>query len=368
MAYPIRIGVVGCGNISDIYIQNLQAQPDVEVIACSARTLAHAEQTAQKYNIPKAMDTESLLQDPDIDVVLNITTPKSHYDICRRALENGKHVYLEKPLSITFEEGRELIALAQQKGLRLGCAPDTFLGGGLQTCRKLIDSGAIGRPLAATAFLGWHGPEHEHPNPAFLYQYGAGPMFDYGPYYLTALVQLLGPAKAVCGMAGKGYQTRTVTCPGENQGTVFPVEVPTHVTGSIQFESGAIATMLTSFDMWGHSLPHIEIYGTEGTLRVPNPDKFGGPVLLLKAGQTTFTEVPLQFGHTKNSRGIGLADMLSCMKEGVPHRAAGQTALHVLEIMCAFMDSAARQQYITLTTSCRQAAPLPNENGGFTSC
>ncbi|MGN1007650.1 MAG: Gfo/Idh/MocA family protein, partial [Butyricicoccus sp.] len=169
MAQPIRVGVVGCGNISDIYIQNLQAQPGVEVAACSARTLAHAEKTAHQYGILKAMDTDSLIQDPDIDVVLNITTPKSHYDICRRALEAGKHVYVEKPLSIEVEEGRALVTLARKNGLRLGCAPDTFLGGGIQTCRKLIDDGAIGRPLAAAAFLGWHGPESEHPNPAFLY-------------------------------------------------------------------------------------------------------------------------------------------------------------------------------------------------------
>lgn len=355
MIHPIRIGVVGCGNISDIYIQNLQALPGIEVAACSARTLAHAEKTAQKYHIAKAVDTDTLIADPDIDVVLNITTPKSHYDICRRALEAGKHVYAEKPLSIELEEGEALVALAKEKNLRLGCAPDTFLGGGLQTCRKLIDDGVIGHPIAATAFLGWHGPEGEHPNPAFLYQYGAGPIFDYGPYYLTALVQMLGPAKMVCGIAGKGYETRTVTCPGPNKGTTFPVEVPTHVTGSIQFESGAIATILTSFDMWGHSLPHIEIYGTEGTLRVPDPDKFGGPVYLLKAGETEFTEVPLSFGHTENSRGIGLADMLTCMQEGTPHRANGETALHVLEIMRAFTESWERKEYITLHTTCTRA-------------
>ena len=352
MDHPVRIGVVGCGNISDIYIKNLQALPGVEVAACSARTFEHAQQTAEKYEIAKALETDALLQDPEIDLVLNITTPQSHFELCRRALEAGKNVYVEKPLSLTFEEGKMLLELANQKGLRLGCAPDTFLGGGLQTCRQLIDSGEIGRPIAMNAFLGWHGLEGEHPNPAFLYQYGAGPIFDYGPYYLTALVRLLGPVKTVCGMNGKGFEERKVSCPGPHCGETFSVEVPTHVTANLEFACGAIGTLTTSFDLWGHGMPFIEIYGTEGTLRVPDPDTLGGPVYLLKAGEKEFREVPLQFGRTENSRGIGLEDMIASMQQGIPHQASAEMALHVLEIMQTILESWEYKEFITLQTTC----------------
>lgn len=353
------IGMVGCGNICDIYVKNLNERfPGARVVACSARHMDRARETARRLNIPKAQTTEELLQNAEVDVVLNITTPASHYEINRMALEAGKHVYSEKPLAIELQDGEELLRLANKKQLRLGCAPDTFLGGGLQTCRRLLDQGAIGRPLAATAFLAWHGPEGEHPNPAFLYQYGAGPVFDYGPYYLTALVSLLGPAQTVCSLTGKGFDERTVTCPGPNRGVRFPVETPTHVTGCIAFQSGVMATLVTSFDVWGHGLPYLEIYGTEGTLRLPDPDTFGGPVYLLRQGEREFKPISLLCGNTENCRGIGLSDMVTALKNGVSHRASGKMALHVLEIMQALLRSGERREFIELHTACERPAPL----------
>lgn len=354
-----RVGIIGCGNISDIYIENLnQKFTNTQVVALSDRHLDRAQAKARQHNIPVFESVDDLISDANVDIVLNITKPAAHFLLCKQALMAGKHVFVEKPLSIEVEEAKELVELARQKELFLGSAPDTFLGGSLQTCRALIDSGAIGTPLSATCFLAWHGPEHEHPDPAFLYQYGAGPLFDMGPYYLTALVSLIGPAKTVCGMAGTGFSHRTVSCPGPKQGTTFPVETPTHITGNILFENGVIATILTSFDIWGHSLPFIEIYGTEGTLKIPDPDRFGDPVYLLKQGESEFKKVPLTFGNTENSRGIGLSDMAQAIAQDTHHRANGEMALHVTEMIHAFLDSAEKQEYVQLQTTCERPLPL----------
>lgn len=354
------VGIIGCGNISDIYMRNLRESfANTRVVACADIDIGRARAAAEKHGIPTAQSPDELLANPEVDIVLNITIPAVHHDVCKHALLAGKHVYVEKPLSIEVSDARELVALAKEKGLTLGCAPDTFLGGGLQTCRALVDEGAIGRPLSATAFLGWHGPEHEHPNPAFLYKHGAGPIYDYGPYYITALVSMLGPAKTVCAMAAKGFPERTVSCPGPMLGTSFPVETPTHVAGGIAFENGAMATLMLSFDIWGHGLPFMEIYGSEGTLRLPDPDKFGGPVHLLRRGEEKFREVPLRFGHADNSRGIGLSDMADAIRLGRRPRAGGDMALHVVEIMRAFLDSSERREFVELATTCARPEPLP---------
>ena len=359
MSSKIGVGIIGCGNISDIYMRNLRDTfTNTAVVACSDADMGRAAAAAEKHRIPKAQTVSELLANPQVDIVLNITIPASHHDVCRQALLAGKHVYVEKPLSIEYRDARELVALAGERGLVVGCAPDTFLGGGLQTCRALVDEGAIGRPLSATAFLGWHGPEHEHPAPAFLYKHGAGPIYDYGPYYITALISMLGAAKSVCALAGKGFAERTVSCPGPMFGTSFPVETPTHVTGNIAFAGGAIATLMLSFDIWGHGLPFMEIYGSEGTLRLPDPDKFGGPVYLARQGEDAFREIPLRYGHAENSRGIGLADMADAIAGNRRPRASGDMALHVVEIMSAFLDSAERQRYVELETSCARPEPL----------
>lgn len=354
----INIGIIGCGNISGIYLTNLtQTFANTRVVACSDLDPDRAAAAAEQYGIPHALGTAEMLAREDVQIVVNLTTPKHHYEVTKQALLAGKHVYVEKPLTLSLEEGTALVQLAKEKGLMLGCAPDTFLGAGLQLCRKLIDDGFIGRPVAATAFMACHGHESWHPAPEFYYQAGGGPMFDMGPYYLTALASLLGPAKTVCGMTASAYEERTITS-APKFGQKIPVEVPTHVAGTILYQNGAVATMITSFDVWNSKLPRIEIYGTGGTLYVPDPNTFGGPVLLQPAGRKEALEIPLIHAYDENSRGIAVADMARSLITGDTHRANGELALHVLELMHAFHTSADSAQYVQLQTSCERPAPL----------
>ncbi|OOM78768.1 1,5-anhydro-D-fructose reductase [Clostridium puniceum] len=354
----VKVGVIGCGNISGIYFENLtKTFVNIEVHACADLIEDRAKEAAEKYNIPNIFSTEELLQCEDIQIVLNLTIPKIHFDVCKQTLLAGKHVYVEKPLSLTMEQGNELLALAKEKNLMVGCAPDTFLGAGLQTCRKLIEDGFIGKPVAATAFMVCHGHEGWHPDPEFYYDIGGGPMFDMGPYYLTALVSLLGEAKTVCGMTKISFPQRTITS-SKKFGEVIDVKIPTHVAGTIEFQNGAIATIITSFDVWASKLPRIEIYGSIGTLIVPDPNAFGGPVLLKTAHGDEFKEIPLTHIYAENSRGIGVADMARCIKTGDKPRASGELANHVLEIMHSFHISYNTKKYIELSTSCQQSKPL----------
>ncbi|GKX31514.1 dehydrogenase [Vallitalea longa] len=355
----VKVGIVGCGNISGIYLENLtNLFTNVEVYACSDLDEEKAKSAAEKYGINNILSTEELLECKDIQIVLNLTTPKTHYEICKKALLADKHVYVEKPLSLTVEQGKELLTLAKDKNLMIGCAPDTFLGGGIQTCRKLIDDGFIGTPIAATAFMTCHGHENWHPDPEFYYELGGGPMFDMGPYYLTALVFLLGGAKTVCGMTKISFPQRTITS-SKKFGKTIDVEVPTHVAGNILFQNDVIATMITSFDIWSSTLPRIEIYGSLGTLIVPDPNTFGGPVLLRTANGDEFKEIPLTHIYAENSRGIGVSDMANCIYTEDTPRASGELANHVLEIMHAFQQSFDTLQYVELTTTCNQPKPLP---------
>lgn len=329
-----RIGLIGCGNISSIYLENLNRRfATVEVAAVADLLPERAAAQAEKYGVSRVLTVEELLRDPGIDVVLNLTIPKAHYLVCRQALEAGKSVYVEKPLSISLEDGRALQALADAKGLLLGGAPDTFMGAGIQTCLDLIRSGQIGQPIGATAFMTCHGHESWHPDPAFYYQTGGGPMFDMGPYYLTALFTLLGPARRVTGSTAISFAQRTITSAARN-GQVIDVEVPTHVAGIIDLQSGAIATILTSFDVWAAELPRIEIYGSRGTLSVPDPNTFGGPVRLRRAGQDSFETIEIVRPYADNSRGLGIADLARASRSGLrDQRASGALALHVLEAM-----------------------------------
>ena len=359
MMDKVKIGMVGCGNISGIYLKNLtQTFANTEVFACADLDPVKAKLAAEAYSIPHVMSTEELLACEEIRIVVNLTTPQSHYAVCKQALEADKHVYVEKPLSLSFDEGTELVRLAKERDLFIGGAPDTFLGAGLQLCRKLIDDGYIGDPVAASAFMVCHGHESWHPDPEFYYQTGGGPMFDMGPYYLTALVSLLGPAKTVCGMTRTTFPQRTITSE-KKFGKLIDVEVPTHVTGTIQFHCGAIATMITSFDVWSSTLPRIEIYGSLGTLIVPDPNNFGGSVRLKPAGQDDFKEIPLLHPYAENSRGIGVADMARCIQTGDTPRANGTMANHVLEIMHAFHVSSDSKQYAELESTCERPNPLP---------
>ena len=357
----IGVGVVGCGVISGIYFQNLTQFEAVEVVACSDVRPEMSQAVVEKYPSIKAMTTEQLLADPAIDIMLNLTQPKFHNEVMRAGIAAGKHVYGEKPLSVEFGDSVEMLALAEAAGVRVGCAPDTFLGAGIQTCRALIDEGAIGEPVAATAFFTSHGVENWHPAPGFYYERGGGPMLDMGPYYLTALVNMLGPARTVSGSARATFSERTITSEPLN-GTTIEVETPTHISGTVDFESGAVATVLTTFDIWGAKLPFIEVYGSEGSLSVPNPNNFGDPVQILtrsKGAKGKWEDVPVTRSFVENSRGLGVADMAASIAEGLPHRASGALGSHVLEIMHAFELSSNSGRRIELGTTCARPAPLP---------
>jgi len=354
----VKIGLIGCGNISDRYLQTCDKFEVLEVVACADLDLERARGRAAEFGIPRACTPEELLADPEIRIVVNLTTPGAHHAVAKAALEAGKCVHSEKPLAITREQGRELLALADARGLRVGCAPDTFLGGGLQTCRKLIDDGCIGKPVAATAFMMCHGHESWHPDPEFYYKVGGGPMFDMGPYYLTALVHLLGPIRRVTGAARITFPERLITSQPKC-GTKIHVEVPTHVAGIMDFADGAVGTIITSFDVWGANLPQLELHGAEGSLSAPAPGGFGGPVRLLRRGEKEWRQVPLTHGHADQWRGIGVADMACALLSGRRHRANGELAYHVLDVMHAFHDASETQRHIELESVCERPAPLP---------
>lgn len=357
----MNIGVVGCGNISGIYFENLTTVfLNTNVYACADLDAQKAQEAKDKWKIPHIMTLDEMLACKEIDLILNLTTPKSHFAICHEALLAGKHVYVEKPLSLTLEEGLKLKETALEKGLYLGGAPDTFLGAGISTCRKLIDDGFIGKPIGATAFMMCRGHESWHPDPEFYYEQGGGPMFDMGPYYLTALVDLLGEVSCVCGMNSKAFSQRTITSE-KKYGKMIPVETDTHVCGLLKFQSGAAATIITSFDVVNHSLPRIEIYGTKGTLLVPDPNTFGGPVMLSTMDGGGFREIPLTHIYSENSRGLGISDMVNCILEGKPNKANCNLTLHVLEIMTAFKKSEDSQTYYLMQTKCPRPEPMSSD-------
>jgi predicted dehydrogenase len=359
---PVKVGVVGCGKISDIYLKNCRASDDVEVVACADLDEDRAREKAALYGVERAGSVAELLAAEDIEVVLNLTVPQAHATVSLAALREGKSVHTEKPLAIDLDDARRMLEEAGMRDLRIGCAPDTFLGGGLQTCRGLIDEGAIGEPVAATALMMNHGPEDWHPDPDFFYQHGAGPMFDMGPYYLTALATLIGPIRRVTGSARVSFPERSVTSEPK-YGTKIRVNTPTHVTGVMDFENGCIGTLVTSFDVWTEYVPRIEIYGTEGSLRLPDPNTFGGPVLLWRPEKDGWTEISLTHGnHTGNSRGIGLVDLARALRSGGPHRATGELGFHVLEVMHAFGDSSREGRHVEVASSFERPAPLPAEN------
>jgi predicted dehydrogenase len=355
-----KVGIIGCGNIVNQYFKGCAAFDILEVVACTDIDMARARAKAEEYGV-RAVTIDDLLADPAIDIVINLTIPVAHAEVSLAAIAAGKSIQSEKPLALTREDGQKILAAARDKGVLVGCAPDTFLGGGLQTSRKLIDDGWIGRPVAATAFMLGHGPEAWHPNPDFFYKVGGGPMFDMGPYYLTALVHLLGPVVRLTGSAQISFPERYATSsqlPPESYGHAIEVEIPTHVTGVLDFASGAVGTLITSFDVWAHNLPRIEIYGSEGSLSVPDPNRFDGPVLVQRAGEKEWAEVPLTHS-AEVGRGIGVADMAYALRSGRPHRASGDLAYHVLDLMHAVHDASHSGQHVTLNSTVERPAPLP---------
>jgi predicted dehydrogenase len=356
-ATKVKIGIVGCGNISGAYLKVSKGFPGIEIAAVADLDPERARAKATEFGVPRACSVAELLADPDIGIVLNLTIPVAHGEVALAALAAGKSVYNEKPLAVTRDEGQRMLALAAAKGLRVGGAPDTFLGGGHQTCRKLIDDGWIGEPVAATAFMLCHGHESWHPDPEFYYQAGGGPMFDMGPYYLTALVNMMGPVARVAGATRITFPERTITSE-KKYGTRVKVETPTHIAGVMEFANGAIGTIVTSFDVWGARVPCIEVYGTEGSLSVPDPNGFGGTVLV-KRGRADWGEVPLTHGYTENTRSIGVVDMALSLGNERPHRASGALAYHVLDLMHAFHDAAAQGRRVDLQSTCERPTALP---------
>jgi predicted dehydrogenase len=355
----IKIGMVGVGDISGIYLKNLtQLFKEVELVALCDLVKEKAEKASAEYHIPKIYDTmHELFADEEIDIVLNLTRPYEHFLVSSEALKAGKHVYSEKPLAATLEEGLELVKLAKENDLFLGGAPDTFLGAGIQTCRRLIDSGFIGRPIGAAAFMICRGHESWHPDPEFYYKHGGGPMMDMGPYYLTALTNLLGGIHSVTGVARTSFEQRVITSKPK-AGEIIQVEVPTYTTGILEFDSGAVGTLFTTFDVHSNSQARFEIYGSEGTLLVPDPNTFGGPIYLLRQEEKEYRELPLMFDYGENSRGLGLADMAKAIETGRAPRAGYPQTLHVLEAMSAFETSSRNRAAVNLVSKFEREKPM----------
>ncbi len=346
MSDVVKIGVIGCGNISPQYFKGAKLYREIEIVACSDINLDFAKARAEEFGVAKAVSVDELLADSEIDIVLNLTTPKFHAPINLRALEAGKHAYCEKPFATKREEGRQVLELAAAKGLRVGCAPDTFLSSPLQTARTLVDEGFIGSVFGATAVFACAGHERWHPNPEFYYKLGGGPVLDMAPYYFTALANLLGPAVSVVSSGKQVFAERTVGS-GPLEGTKVAVETPTHNLSIIEFENGASVSAMFSFDVQGqHDLPMLTIYGTEGNLSLPDPNCFDGELRVCRAGGT-WEALSLQHNY-EGARALGLADMASAIRGDRPHRANGEMAFHVFDLMLACEESAASGQRVQI--------------------
>ena len=391
MDKTVKVAMIGVGAISGIYLQNItHVFRELELVGVcdlipqrAENGAAYVKEEREKgapVREPKIYkDMYQAFEDPEVEVVLNLTRPYEHFEVTRQALLHGKHVYSEKPLGVDMDEADELIALAEERGLRLGGAPDTFMGAGIQTARKLIDDGCIGDVVGASCAMVCRGHETWHPDPEFYYKRGGGPMLDMGPYYITALVQLLGEARGLMGMTKRSFRERLITSE-PHRGETINVDVDTWLSGNIEFASGAIAQVFTTFDVHYTVQPRFEVYGTKGSMMVPDPNTFGGPVLLLRpedfaAGPKTdpglarhgvpdfyagWKEMPLLYDYPENSRGLGLADMCRAIRTGRDHRANYQQQRHVLEIMTAFSRSWESRAYVPMTTRYTRTPPMEN--------
>lgn len=370
----LRVGLLGCGHVSDQYLEGCALRPELVIVACADTDRSRAERTAAKANA-RALSPDELYVDDEVDVVLNLTPPALHAQTTRSALGAGKHVYSEKPLAITLDDGKALVRMARERGLRLGCAPDTFLGAPLQTARKLIDDGCIGEPVGAVAFVSEPGYEHFHPDVTSFYAKGMGPALDLGPYYVTALIHLLGPVRHAVGHGIRGRSERHYQL-GERAGQPIAIEAPTHVVGLLGFESGATATLQLSWDIWATTLPYLQVYGTEGSMEIGNPDLFDGPVRVRRAdgddlgppppapGALPWTTTPqVTAGYV--ARGAGLADLAHALADGRDHLASGDLALHVLEVLTALAATETSFSGIDLRHPC-QPPPATSRPGPAT--
>ena len=356
---PVNVAMIGVGCISGIYLENLtKLYKDVRLIGVCDLVRERAEQAQRKYNLPKLYETMyDAFNDPEVELVLNLTRPYQHFEVSKAALEAGKHVYSEKPLGASLEEGIALVKLAESKGLMLGGAPDTFMGAGIQTCRRLIDDGLIGDVIGSAAFMIGHGPESWHPDPDFFYQYGGGPMMDMGPYYVTALINLIGGVKRVMSASRKSFDKRLITSQ-PYCGTEINVNVNTYVAGTLQFECGATGTLFTTFDVYYNGGARFEVYGTKGTLFVPDPNTFGGPIKLFRPEDGEVREMPLMYDYKENSRGLGLDDMAVALRSGRRPRADYHQTFHVLDVMTGFDRSAASGKWVDMQTKYTRAAAM----------
>ncbi len=364
----LGIGIIGCGNISSAYLKLAPLFGALDLRAVADVNMDAARLRASEFPV-RAETVEDLLAASDIDVIVNLTVPAVHYEVSRRILEAGKHAYSEKPLVLTLEEGERLRDLAASKGLRVGSAPDTFMGGAHQQARAAIDAGQVGRIVGGTAHVMGHGMEHWHPNPDFFFVAGGGPVLDMGPYYITDLVQLIGPVARVTALANASFPTRTIAN-GPRLGEVLTVETPTNVHALLEFVNGATVSFGASWDVWGHRHPNMELYGETGSLYVPDPNFFGGEVSLHGADGAVAalpaTEHPFgQVNMTDNSgqgranyRGAGLADMAQAIEEGRPHRCNIDLAVHVVDVMTSILRAGAERRFVDMTTTCERPAAL----------
>lgn len=352
----VGVGVVGAGNISTEYLTNLTVFPDLEVLIVADLDLERAKAQAEQFGVPASGSVDELLAHEGVEIVVNLTVPAAHVEVARRAVEAGKHVWTEKPFSLDRDSGLELLALAKEKGLRVATAPDTFLGAGLQTAQRVIESGAIGTPLSALTLFQGPGPEGWHPNPAFFFAPGGGPLLDMGPYYLTALVQNLGPVESVTAVSSQARATRVVGS-GPQEGTEFPVTIPTHIGGLLRFESGASAQGVWSFES---SLPRtgfIEINGTEGTLVLPDPNTHDGELTLHRRGSDE-PEVIAAVGSTA-SRGTGVLELARALRADRPEAASGDLAYHVTDVMLSLLEAAETGEKVLVTSTVTPRPALP---------
>lgn len=369
MSAPLRVGVMGCGNISTTYFRLMPLFKHAEITACADLSMALAEQRAKEFGIV-AMSPAQLLASPDIDIVLNLTIPAAHYKVSLAAVKAGKHVYSEKPLTLTLKDGLALAKLAKAKKVKVGCAPDTILGGSHQLARQAIDEGRIGKVTSGTAVIMSHGMEHWHPNPDFFFKPGGGPVLDMGPYYIGDLINLLGPVKRVASLTAIPSRKRTISSQ-PRAGETITVTTPTTIHGLLHFANGAIVTVLASWDVWNHSHAGLELYGSEGTMLVPDPNFFGGSVLASTRdgrmediaawdhGLGATNEKDGAGVSVANYRGAGLADMAQAIRDKRDPRCSLERALHALEVMLALTTSGKTGKFIALKTSCTRPKPLP---------
>lgn len=367
MAKELGVGIIGCGNISTTYLSLAPMFKGLKMLACADINPNAAQLRAEEYGV-KAQSVDELLKNDELDVIVNLTIPATHFPVSKAILEAGKHVYSEKPLVLSLEEGEELRALAQAKNLAIGCAPDTFLGGAHQLARKYIDEGGVGRVTSGTCHVMSPGMEMWHPNPGFFFLAGGGPILDLGPYYIANLIHLIGPVKRVAALTSMASPTRTITSQ-PLAGTVIPVETPTSIHALLEFVSGATVTLSASWDVWSHRHNNMELYGTEGSIFVPDPNFFGGKV---EASGKNKDIQPLEewdhpFGRPNqespqgpraNYRTAGLADMAMALLSGRDPRCSLDRTLHGIDVMTSILKSGQDGCFVELATTCTQPAAL----------